>query len=106
MMVAMMATTNKISPAIKMPDGESGWKWEKGGVGMGGKEAGPATQIKEGVGKDKTYQSPEYFGYDDMSFYDIEKSVVDQRVPQPKSGLTEYFGYDDMSFYDIEKSAV
>jgi len=21
------------------PDGESGWKWEKGGVGMGGKEA-------------------------------------------------------------------
>jgi len=73
------------------PDGESGWKWEKGGVGMGGKEAGPATQIKEGVGKDKVYQSPEYFGYDDMSFYDIEKSVVDQRVPQPKSGLTEYW---------------
>ena len=50
-----------------------------------------AAEAKPTVGKDKEYKSPEYFGYDDMSFYDIEKSVVDQRVPQPKSGLTEYW---------------
>ena len=30
----------------------AGWRWEKNGVGMGGKEAGPATEIKEGLGKD------------------------------------------------------
>ena len=52
-----------------------------------------ATEIKPDVGKEKTakYQSPEYFGYNDMSFYDIEKSCEKQRVPQPKSGLTEYW---------------
>ena len=52
---------------------------------------GEATEIKAEVGKDKEYKSPEYFAYDDMSFYDIEKSVVDQRCEQPKSGLTEYW---------------
>ena len=35
--------------------GDSGWRWEKNGVGMGGKEAGPATEIKDGLGKDKEY---------------------------------------------------
>lgn len=54
-----------------------------------------ATEIKPDVGKEKTakYQSPEYFGYNDMSFYDIEKSCEKQRVPQPKSGLSEYWWY-------------
>ena len=36
-------------------NGDSGWRWDKGGVGMGGKEACPATEIKEGLGKDKEY---------------------------------------------------
>lgn len=58
---------------------------------MGGKSAGKATEIKEEVGKDKEYKSPEFFGYNDMSFYDIEKSVEKQRCPQPQSGLTEYW---------------
>lgn len=72
-------------------NGESGWKWEKNGVGMGGKDHGPATEIKEGLGKDKEYPIPEYFGYNEMSFYDIEKSVEKQRCPQPESGLSEYW---------------
>ena len=52
-----------------------------------------ATEIKPSVGKGENdaYQSPEYFAYNEMSFYDIEKSVENQRVPQPKSGLTEYW---------------
>ena len=54
-----------------------------------------ATEIKPDVGKEATakYQGPEYFGYNNMSFYDIEKSCEKQRVPQPKSGLTEYWWY-------------
>ena len=54
--------------------------------------AGLATEIKPDVGKEegKNYKSPEYYAYNDMSFYDIEKSV-EGRVPQPKSGLTEYW---------------
>merc|ERR1711893_163696 len=71
--------------------GESGWKWEKGGIGMGGKDAGKATEIKDTVGKDKEYKAPEFFGYDNYSFYDIEKECVDKRCPQPKSGLSEYW---------------
>ena len=53
--------------------------------------SGPATEIKPEVGKDKEYKAPEFFGYNDMSFYDIEVSVEKQRCPQPKSGLTEYW---------------
>merc|ERR1711881_582985 len=66
------------------PNGESGWKWEKGGVGMGGKTADKATEAKPSVGKaeNDAYKSPEYFAYNEMSFYDIEKSVENQRVPQ------------------------
>ena len=37
-------------------NGDSGWRWDKGGVGMGGKEACPATEIKEGLGKGKEYE--------------------------------------------------
>ena len=58
---------------------------------MGGKDKGVATEVKPDMGKDKTYKSPEFFGYNDMSFYDIEASVEKQRCPQPKSGLTEYW---------------
>jgi len=71
--------------------GESGWKWDKGGVGMGGKETGPATQIKPGLGKGKAYQVPEFFEYDQYSYFSIEKDMAAQRVPQPKSGATEYW---------------
>ena len=35
-------------------NGDSGWRWDKGG--MGGKEACPATEIKEGLGKGKEYE--------------------------------------------------
>jgi len=30
-------------------DGTSGWKWDKNGIGMGGKESGLATEIKPDV---------------------------------------------------------
>jgi hypothetical protein len=78
-------------------EGESGWKWEKldgvEAVGMGGKTADLATEIKPEVGKEEKakYKNPEYFGYNEMSFYDVEKSFEKQRGPQPKSGLTEYW---------------
>ena len=55
---------------------------------------GPATQIKPDVGKGKAYQVPEYFEYRDSgySYFDVEKTMVSQRVPQPLSGLSEYWG--------------
>merc|ERR1712106_1207368 len=73
--------------------GDSGWRWEKDGVGMGGKDAGPATEVKPGLGKGKDYEVPEFFKYDKYSYFDIEKDVVDsnKRVEQPSSGLTEFW---------------
>ena len=98
--------------------GESGWTWDgKDRVGMGGKDVGKSnnfmifiihfrlkfsiylkitgvgTEVKPDLGKDKTYKAPEFFGYDNYSFYDIEVGVVDEgkRCPQPESGLTEYW---------------
>ena len=53
---------------------------------------GLATQIKPDVGKGKAYQVPEYFGYNNYSYFDVEKDMVAQRVPQPSSGLSEYWG--------------
>merc|ERR1711936_1318066 len=52
-------------------EGGSGWTWDKGGIGMGGKEAGLATQIKPGVGKEKgkAYQVPEFFTYNNYSYF-------------------------------------
>ena len=58
-----------------------------------GKDAGPGTEAKEGLGKDKVYPNPEFFKYNNYSYFDIEKDVVDsnKRVEQPKSGLTEFW---------------
>jgi len=62
---------------------------------MGGKELGPGTEVKPGMGKGEEfgYNSPEFFQYDKYSYFDIEKDVVDgkKRVEQPKSGLTEFW---------------
>jgi len=87
----LISTSSIVKDRFGTDKGESGWKWEKNGVGMGGKDKGVATEIKPDLGKDKTYKAPEFFGYNDMSFYDIEASVEKQRCPQPKSGLTEYW---------------
>ena len=56
---------------------------------------GLATQAKPDMGHGKTYQVPEFFGYNAMSYFDIEKTMVAQRVPQPSSGLSEYWGDAD-----------
>ena len=32
-----------------------------------------------------TYQSQEYFGYDQYTYFDIEKEMVKYRLPQPSS---------------------
>jgi len=100
----MVLSTRRVSAMTRMfssdaperfgtASGHSGWFWEKNGVGMGGKEAGPATEIKEGLGKGKEYPNPEFFKYNPYSYFDIEKAVVDgkKRVEQPKSGLTEFW---------------
>ena len=84
---------------------------------MGGKDAGPGTEVKSrniainmhyhpaitlfpskvmpemGKGEEFGYNSPEFFQYDKYSYFDIEKDVVDRkkRVEQPKSGLTEFW---------------
>ena len=58
---------------------------------MGGKDAGPATEVKTDVGKGKTYQVEEYFQYDAYSYFDVEKDMVKDRCAQPKSGLTEFW---------------
>ena len=90
--------------------GHSGWTWDNNGIGMGGiaihnveeqiidiffkgKDAGPGTEAKEGLGKGKVYPNPEFFKYNNYSYFDIEKDVVDsnKRVEQPNSGLTEFW---------------
>ena len=73
--------------------GHSGWTWDNNGVGMGGKDAGPGTEIKEGLGKGKEYELPEYFKNDLYSYYDLEKQLVDskKRLEQPESGLTDFW---------------
>ena len=53
--------------------------------------AGDATEIKPTVGKGKEYQAPEYFGYNNYSYFDVEVDMAKQRCPQPKSGLTEFW---------------
>ena len=53
--------------------------------------SGPGTESKPGVGKDKVYKAPEYFQSELYSFYDHEKSLIDKRLPQPKSGLSEFW---------------
>ena len=60
---------------------------------MGGKDAGPGTEIKEGLGKGKEYELPEYFKNDLYSYYDMEKQLVDskKRLEQPESGLTDFW---------------
>ena len=60
---------------------------------MGGKDAGPGTSAKPGLGKEKEYPVPEFFEYNQYSYFDIEKQIVDgkKRVEQPKSGLTEFW---------------
>ena len=68
-------------------------RWEKNGVGMGGKDSGPGTEAKPGLGKGKEYPVTEFFEYNQYSYFDIEKQIVDgkKRVEQPQSGLTEYW---------------
>eukprot|EP00092_Neocalanus_flemingeri_P041534 GFUD01045233.1.p1 GENE.GFUD01045233.1~~GFUD01045233.1.p1 ORF type:complete len:109 (-),score=42.57 GFUD01045233.1:44-370(-) len=74
-------------------NGDSGWRWDNNGVGMGGKDAGPGTEAKEGLGKGNEYEVPEFFEFNKYSYFDIEKDMVDGnvRVEQPKSGLTEFW---------------
>ena len=74
--------------------GESGWRWDNEGAGMGGKQYGLATGMMEEVGMDKNsvYKVPEYFGHSKEGvyfFYDMEKELVDsgKRLEQPDSGL-------------------
>ena len=54
--------------------------------------SGLATEIKPDVGLGKTYQVPEYFGFNKYSYFDVEKTMEPQRVIQPDSGLSEYWG--------------
>lgn len=86
-----VTTAQQLPERFGDPNGSSGWKWEKGGIGMGGKDAGKATEVKPDMGKNKAYQVPEYFSYNNYSFYDLEKSMDKQRVPQPNSGLSEFW---------------
>ena len=43
------------------------------------------------MGKGKAYQAPEFFKYNAYSYFDVEKDMVKDRVPQPKSGLSEFW---------------
>merc|ERR1711862_1073084 len=86
-----LSSTSHCSQRFGSGDGSSGWKWEKGGVGMGGKDSAKATEVKETVGKTKDYKVPEFFGYNAYSYFDVEKDMAKQRNPQPKSGATEFW---------------
>ncbi|TRY74581.1 hypothetical protein TCAL_04594 [Tigriopus californicus] len=86
-----ISTSSSMSERFGSADGSSGWKWDKNGVGMGGKDKGPGTEAKPDVGKGKTYQAPEFFKYNEYTYFDLEKEMVKQRVAQPKSGLSEFW---------------
>ena len=58
---------------------------------MGGKDAGVATELKETVGKAKEYKVPEFFKYNQYSYFDVEKDMEKQRVPQVCSLLLAFF---------------
>jgi len=58
---------------------------------MGGKDSAKGTEVKDTVGKTKAYKVPEFFAYNSYSYFDVEKDMVKQRVPQPKSGQTEFW---------------
>jgi len=103
-LVASLRSPLRLAPAMARlmsgerfghANGDSGWRWERNGIGMGGKDAGPGTEVKPEVGKGEEfgYNSPEFFQYDKYSYFDIEKDVVDSnnRVEQPKSGQTEFW---------------
>ena len=53
--------------------------------------AGPGTSVKPDVGKGKAYQVPEFFAYNNYSYFDVEKDMLKDRVQQPKSGLSEFW---------------
>ena len=41
--------------------------------------------VGPGASKDGVYKNPEYYTYNVMSFYDIEKDMKSFRIPQPSS---------------------
>ena len=86
-----LSSSGVLSERFGSADGSSGWKWDKGGVGMGGKDAGKATEIKDNMGHGKDYEVPEYFQYNPYSYFDVEKDMVKQRNEQPQSGATEFW---------------
>lgn len=53
--------------------------------------SGPGTEAKPDVGKGKTYQAPEFFKYNEYTYFDVEKDMAKHRVAQPKSGLSEFW---------------
>ena len=53
--------------------------------------AGPGTSVKPDVGKGKAYQVPEFFTYNNYTYFDVEKDMLKDRVQQPKSGLSEFW---------------
>ena len=42
-------------------------------------------KVGPGASKDGAYKNPEYYTYNPMSFYDIEKDMKPFRIPQPSS---------------------
>ena len=47
--------------------------------------------MKPDVGKGKAYQVPEFFAYNNYTYFDVEKDMLKDRVQQPKSGLSEFW---------------
>ncbi|PAA52658.1 hypothetical protein BOX15_Mlig006671g1, partial [Macrostomum lignano] len=46
--------------------------------------------IDKSSGKAGSYKNPEYFVFDDVSFYDYEMAMESKRLPQPESKLTAF----------------
>ena len=86
-LVLSRATSLKAGQRIGHSGGDSGWRWQRAGLGMGGKDSGPGTEAKEGLGKE--YKLPEYFQNSLYSYYDREVEMEERavRLPQPDSGL-------------------
>ena len=91
-------------------EGGSGWTWDKGGIGMGGKDAGISmiTISKQLIVSLMSYrlriQNPIW------QFCFISTGLATQIKPDVGKGkayqVPEFFAYNSYSYFDVEKEMV
>ncbi|KAB7495959.1 NADH dehydrogenase [ubiquinone] flavoprotein 3, mitochondrial [Armadillidium nasatum] len=50
----------------------------------------PSGPVGPGASKTADYKNPEYYCYNELSYFDLELEMMKDRLPQPKSGSEMY----------------